>query len=356
LHALRLSARLRTGIHKVDAALIRVAGPGGWFRRAARLLGILVAIVVVTGLVYEHVSAWRDDGVLTQVGRSVNVGGRSLNLFCRGEGSPTVIFESARLAPGYAWMPVQRGVAAFTRACWYDRATLGWSDAGPDPAWADTAAADLRKLITNSDLQPPFVLVGHSFGGHVIRIYHHMFPTEAAAMIFVDAAHEDAGKIHGMPHRDPPSLPRWVVNTLSVGLGRLGMIRLMAGEPGPPPASMSPSEWDVLTRLRRRRNVLLADAHMGPGRASDDLVRATGGLENMPMIVLTQGNLSQDTTSPEGQVQVAWIDLQRRFAQRSTRGRLVVVRNSGHGIPLEAPDAVIAAVREAVSTVRQDRK
>lgn len=320
------------------------------------MLGTSVSLVVVTGLIYEHVSAWRDNRVSKQVGRSVDIGGRSLNIFCSGEGSPTVIFESARVAPGYVWTPVQRGVAGFTRACWYDRASLGWSDPGPDPAWGDAAARDLHKLLTNSALKPPYVLVGHSFGGHVIRLYHHMFPGEVGAMVFVDAAHEDAGRIRGMPHRAAPRLPRWVVNTLSVGLGHLGMIRLTAGGPGPRPASLSASEWDLLSRLRRRRNVLLADAHTGPGRATDDLVRTTGGLENLPMIVLVQGSLSQDTISAEGQVQRGWVALQREFAQRSSRGRLVVVRNSGHGIPLDAPNAVIAAVREIVDTVRVRRE
>lgn len=326
-----------------------------WLRRGAKATGIMLGLVIVTGLAYEHVSAWRDNRVLEQVGRSVDIGGRSLNLYCSGEGDPTVVLESARVAPGYVWTPVQRGVAAFTRVCWYDRASLGWSDPGPDPAWGDAAAIDLHKLVTNAGLHPPFVLVGHSFGGYIIRFYHHMFPGEVAAMVFVDAAHEDAGTIRGIPHRDPTPLPRWAVHALSVGLGQLGMIRLMAGEPGPRPPSFSAREWDILSRLRRRRNVLLADAHAGPEQATIDRVRSTGGLENMPMIVLAQGSLSDDTTSLEGQVQGGWIGLQRRFAERSSRGRLVVVANSGHGIPTEAPDAVIAAVREMVDTVRIHR-
>jgi pimeloyl-ACP methyl ester carboxylesterase len=327
-----------------------------WPLRAAVVLGMMVAVVVIAGVAYEYGSAWRDNHVLTQVGRSVDIGGRSLNIFCTGEGGPTVIFVSARVAPGYVWTPVQRGVAAFTRACWYDRASLGWSDPGPDPAWGDAAATDLHALLTNAGLKPPFVLVGHSFGGYIIRFYNDRFPHEVAAMVFVDAANEDAGTIRGIPHRDPPKLPRWVVNALSVGLGQLGLVRLTAAKPGPPPPSLSASEWDVLTRLRRRRNVLLADAHVGPEQATADRVRSTGGLENMPMIVLAQGSLSQDTTSTEGQVQGGWIDLQRLFAQRSTRSHVVVVTNSGHGIPLEAPDAVIAAVREMVHTVRAHRE
>jgi pimeloyl-ACP methyl ester carboxylesterase len=73
------------------------------------------------------------------------------------------------------------------------------------------------------------------------------------------------------------------------------------------------------------------------------------------MIVLAQGRLRGDTASTEGKVQSGWIGLQREFARSSTRGQLVVVAESGHGIPMEAPAEVIAAVRAMVDTVRSAR-
>src|SRR6186997_2242211 len=85
-------------------------------RVTTTVVAILLACVVVVAAMYE------------QIGRSVDIGGRSLNIFCTGEGGPTVVFISGATAPGYVWTPSQRGVAAFTRACWYDRATIGWSD------------------------------------------------------------------------------------------------------------------------------------------------------------------------------------------------------------------------------------
>jgi pimeloyl-ACP methyl ester carboxylesterase len=96
---------------------------------------------------------------------------------------------------------------------------------------------------------------------------------------------------------------------------------------------------------------LLADAKVGPGYATDDLVRSAGGLEDMPLIVLTQGNQSSPSSAPPGVLR-GWVDLQRRFAERSRRGRQVLVPNSGHAIPVEASDAVISAVREIVTTAR----
>jgi pimeloyl-ACP methyl ester carboxylesterase len=335
---------------------------GGAWRLARRLAGlvtkgiaIVVTIALLSAVTYEQIGAWRDSRVLRQIGRSIDIGGRTLNIHCTGDGSPTVLFVSGRTSPGYIWTPTQRGVSAFTRSCWYDRADLGWSDSGPDPAWGDAAARDLHLLVQNADLKPPFVLVGHSFGGYVIRLYQHAYPGEASGMVFVDTALEDAGTIRGMPHRERPPIPRSVIRGLSVVLGHLGLMRFLASDPGPPPKDWTVEEWDILARLGRQRKVSIADAQVGPERATADLVRSAGGLENMPLIVLTQGRESGSGSGAAG-VLSGWTDLQRRFAERSHRGRQVLVPNSGHGIPVEAPDAVISAVREIVTTVREDAR
>ena len=74
-------------------------------------------------------------------------------------------------------------------------------------------------------------------------------------------------------------------------------MRFLASEPGPPSEHWSADEWDILARLRWQRNVLLADAQVGPEHATADLVRWAGGLEDMPLIVLTQGRPIQDPNS-----------------------------------------------------------
>jgi pimeloyl-ACP methyl ester carboxylesterase len=324
-------------------------------RTAFRILAPLIALLLIGAALYEHIGAWRDGRVLTQIGRSVDIGGRSLNIHCTGDGSPTVVFVSGRTGLGYIWTPTQRGVSAFTRSCWYDRADVGWSDPGPDPAWGDAAAQDLHQLVNNAGLERPLVLVGHSFGGYIVRLYHHAYPGEVSGMVFSDTALEDAGTIQGMPHRERPAIPRAVIRALSIGLGRLGMMRAIRPDPGPPPSHWSVEEWDILARLSRQRKVLLADAKVGPGHATDNLVRSTGGLEEMPLIVLTQGNQSSPSSASPGVLR-GWVDLQRRFAERSRRGRQVVVPDSGHGMPVEAPDAIVTAVREIVTTVREDRR
>src|SRR5947209_6181962 len=102
-------------------------------RGAPMLIAVLILIALVTGFSYEQLERRRDRERLPQLGRSMDIGGRTLNVFCSGAGTPAVIFESSAPRPGYSWVLVQRGVARLTRACWYDRAGFGWSEPGPYP-------------------------------------------------------------------------------------------------------------------------------------------------------------------------------------------------------------------------------
>ena len=102
-------------------------------KRAAKLIILLVAgfslIALIAGRTYEIVGERRDKQRLPQIGRSVDIGSRSLNIFCTGAGAPPVILESAG-GPGYFWTDIQPQIAKFTTACWYGRAGEGWSAPG----------------------------------------------------------------------------------------------------------------------------------------------------------------------------------------------------------------------------------
>jgi pimeloyl-ACP methyl ester carboxylesterase len=311
-----------------------------------RILAAVVAVPILAALGYEVYASRRDAALLPQVGRSVDIGGRSLNISCAGEGTPAVVFDSGHASPGYAWIAVQRQVASFTQACWYDRAGLGWSEPGPDPNWSDAAARDLHALLKAAGVPPPYVLVGHSAGGFNIRVYRSLYRDDVAGMVLVDASHEDTGKIPNMPGREPPNVPRGLAVALSTVAGRLGAARLIA-PPAPPSPGLSEQERATLSLLRRQRGVLLVDFQEGPARASADLARAAGPIGDIPLIVLTAGRLGV----PD-QVQRDWIALQHTLADQSPRGAQIVVPESGHGIPVTDPAAVAAAVLEVVATVR----
>lgn len=137
----------------------------------SRVVALIAFAAIVAGIIFEQVAERRERNSLPRIGRAFDIGGRSLNLYCSGTGTPTVLFESNGGIPGYRWMRVQREVATFTHACWYDRAGLGWSDPGPFPNHSDSIAHDLHDLLTAAKITPPYVLVGHAMGAfHVSRV------------------------------------------------------------------------------------------------------------------------------------------------------------------------------------------
>src|SRR5688572_32469848 len=98
---------------------------------------------------------------LVAPGRLVDVGGHRLHVHCLGAGSPAVVFDAALGATSLSWSLVQPAVATVTRACSYDRAGFGWSDAGPPPRTAGRVAGELRELLRRAGISPPYVVVGH---------------------------------------------------------------------------------------------------------------------------------------------------------------------------------------------------
>ena len=123
-------------------------------------------------------------------GIMVGVGSHQLHIHCTGRGSPVVVFESGLGGTSLDWSKVQPAVSAFTRACSYDRAGYGWSEPGPRPRHAVRLAAELDRLLTYADVPPPYVLVGHSFGGLAIRMFAARREHTVAGLVLVDAVHE----------------------------------------------------------------------------------------------------------------------------------------------------------------------
>lgn len=101
------------------------------------LLAIPLALLVY-GLIEVRIAEWLDRRRYPEIGQRVDIGGRSLNIYCSGSGSPTVVFESGFGQPGYTWHLVQPRIAATNRACWYDRAGNGWSDPASGKRYSDS--------------------------------------------------------------------------------------------------------------------------------------------------------------------------------------------------------------------------
>ena len=321
--------------------------PSRW-RRIFGAMALAFAGTVIAGMVYERVGEARDRKKLPQIGRSFDIGGRSLNLYCTGEGSPTVLFEGNGGEPGFRWIRIQRDVAKFTRACWYDRAGLGWSDPGPFPNHSDSIAHDLHDLLRTAKVVPPYLLVGHAMGGFHVRVYRSFFPDEIAGMVLVDPMNEDM-TIHIHNHNE---LFRPTVLLILKSVTGVGLLRLLSGSPGPPQNGWSREEWATLNGLYRRREARLADAQELPIWVNGELARAGSCYGDMPMMVLSAGIQDQEEDPKLDHNHSLKLQLHERLAHASTRGQHVVVANSGHEIPDEAPNAVVTAIRTVLQQIQ----
>lgn len=330
--------------------------------RTAKIIAGVIAGALLVGAIYEQVGERRDAARLPRIGTAVDIGGRTLNIECVGHGTPAVIFDAGAGGPGYLWSDIQTRVANETQACWFDRAGFGWSDPGPFPRTSAAMSADLHELLHRSGVPAPYIYVGHSLGGLNARVYNAMYPTDLAGVVFVDAAHEDE------PRRAPKfmlghSAPKylWHPIWIAVQAARLfGLIRLTTPRPALPADPTQRTKEQIIDALRRQPKSIaaLADAS---GPASYSQAESAPGFGDRPVVVLTRGKVSSAPNPSEmdreynAYLQVWMHEIQPKLARLSTHGRQIIVESSGHDIPAEAPDAVVAAVHDVLSQIRATR-
>lgn len=339
--------------------------------RRARLqsAALILLFVLAAGFIYERVGEWRDSRSFPRIGRPIDIGGRSLNIYCAGEGSPTVVMDSGGNEPGYSWKLVQQGVSDFIRACWYDRAGYGWSDPAPSPRSSADIANDLHKLLHAAGIAPPYLLVGHSFGGFTVRVFASRYREETAGLVLVDSAseHEDDIKREiEIPRTIQAPAARYFPGFLLRPLMLAGWLlvhegaeRLLDDGPGEPPSGsrMSGRDLAILHALQIQPRAFDASIQESGSRpASVRQVLAIHDLGNMPLIVLTAGKHYPPVEDPEEERlleafhQYRVYKDQPRMLTLSTRSRQIVVQ-SGHDIPYEAPEAVTEAVRAVLARI-----
>jgi pimeloyl-ACP methyl ester carboxylesterase len=124
----------------------------------------------------------------------VDIGGRRLNLYCTGSGSPTVVLDANESDDTSDWRFVQPLLAKRTRACSYDRAGFGFSDPGPFPRDAAAYVSDLRALLQKAPIARPFVLVGYSSSTLSARLYAERHLDDLAGLVLVEPDIEDQEK------------------------------------------------------------------------------------------------------------------------------------------------------------------
>jgi len=331
-------------------------------RFVSKCLFLLVAVLIFAGIAYEQIGERLDRKRFPQVGRSVDIGGRSLNIYCSGEGGPVVILDTGGSAPGYENLLLQRRVAQFTRACWFDRAGLGWSDPSPVEQNNAAIAEDLHALLHAAGVAPPYVLVGVSFSGFNVRVFAGKYPVEVAGVVLVDSAHEDQYRYEPRVTLAPVNrLPRQIRNVLCECVplaARVGLVRFLLQRSGPrrdAPPGFTADQAATLHGLELQTKSFVAGTVCNFEEKVSMQMRAAGNLGDRSLIVLTAGQPLR-VGEPEADKELVafhemWVhQFQAQLARLSTRGQQVIVENSGHAI---GPEAVLQAIREVGMQIRE---
>jgi pimeloyl-ACP methyl ester carboxylesterase len=272
-------------------------------------------------------------------------GGRKLYLSCRGKGSPPVILLGGLRASADDWMTTLPGkpnvfsaVAAFTRVCAYDRPGTpvgdqpSRSDPVAQPTTAADAVADLHALIAAAGIETPAVLVGHSYGGLITRLFAGTYPDEVSGMVLVDALTEGL--------RQAETQQEWAIQRELINGDTKNSVRL----------------YPALERL-------------DVDRSFDQLV-AAAPIKPMPLVVLSadrpwgprvpaliaKGELPTDVPKDFGYVtDRAQKEAQAKLAALVPGAKHVTETHSGHEIHKDQPQLVTDSIREVVEAVRSKR-
>jgi pimeloyl-ACP methyl ester carboxylesterase len=319
------------------------------------LLGLIVVLLAlaVAGAIYQAIATERAERAYPPPGEMVDVGGYSLHINCVGQGSPTVVLDAALGDFSAQWVRVQREVSGTTRVCAYDRAGMGWSEIGPEPRDAKQITGELHTLLSKADIEGPYVLVGHSFGGMYMQTYAARYPDEVAGVALVDSSTEPDQFSQRSEARDSYEpqkqsfavVPRLVQFGVSL-LARLGVVRLLfkldPASPELPPQQRA--QIDALTPSTRGVSTTTGE-FLTPTQTRR--LGSQGSLGNKPLAVVTAGK-----SEP------SWLKLQDKLATLSFNSIHRVVKGATHAsVVYDRSDAqaTSAAIVEVVAAVRNDR-
>ena len=321
------------------------------------------AVVLAAGVLYQWIGGRRDRRRFTASGRWVTIGdGSKLYLFEMGAGEPTVPKEAGLGATHLNWRGVQEAIAESARTVAYDRCGLGWSSRCRTARIPGNIAVELPQTFHRAGLKPPFILVGHSFGGLVMRRYALLYPDEVAGVVLIDPM-----RCNQWPPLDPSKqsqidlghrLIRFALPVASCGLARL-MVSLLfcrashisdqiVGDRGGSETPRADADPDRSQKDAARGVVPAVAAHWSrPGfyagiRSHISSIPETvtemdavGPIRDIPVTVLTPAN-----TTPLSQQDLNHI---------ADSANQVFARNSEHWIHLDEPGLVIDSIRAMVA-------
>jgi pimeloyl-ACP methyl ester carboxylesterase len=314
----------------------------------------------------------QNDGVarIPAPGRIVDAGGVRLHLDVKGDTRPVVVFDAALGASSLSWALVVPAVSAFARTCTYDRAGFGWSEAGPLPRTVTRIAGELRLALEAAGERPPFLLVGHSFGGLVMRVFAARYLSDVAGLVLVDPAHPEDWANPAAKEQDRidrgvrlcghgrtaarlglARLVAWLVGVGAVPLARrlANLVSRRTIEPDidfilapffklPPEVRAPVRQFWTRPAFFEALGSQIASMHES---AAEAIEATREGYGDLPLVTISRASLDDHTRRRQDAV-----------AALSSHGRHIVARRGGHWIPLDDPDLIVDEIRAMHGTLR----
>ncbi len=290
-------------------------------------------------------------------GKLVDIGGYRLHVHCLGTGNPTVVIDAGVGSWSSGWSQVQESLAAQTRVCTYDRAGMGWSEASTRERTAAVMAEELHALLRGANLSPPYVLVGHSYGGYNVRAFAQAHPADVAGVALVESAHEDQWI------RLPPEVKEYV----DASVVRLEQAREMATAGMLTPDLLPKDEYFGSTaalqaaydaELTAPEHYTEVIATLGALDETSRQVRSAGSLGDVPLLVISAGNsfgAFADAPLPHAESNDEWRDLQRELVSLSPNVEHVVVESATHAIHWTHPEVVTKGISRLLRRLEATR-
>ncbi len=333
-------------------------------KRALRLIGLAAIAIPLTlllaGYLYQLMGSARDLQQLRAGSEFHRVNGRSLFIRCIGQRAPTIVFEAGAGSWSAHWRHIQDELADSARVCSYDRAGLGLSEAPQSTLSGQDYVRDLHGLLELAGEQPPYILVGHSMGGYLIRLYASLYPDEVAGLVLADAAHEDQWT------EFPPSVSELMEATLgqmgmATWMARFGLMRLS----GLPPQGFASEQQEAHIQAVMMTTdywpALGAEFAAGM-QALPDAVRTTPDLGDLPLLVISAGRSADTYCATDGSAgidcadaQAVWDRLQVELTRLSSNSRQHILPQASHAIYTDNPAAVVREIRDFTLAVRSGR-
>ena len=325
---------------------------------------LLLPLIPVLGLLYQWVGSRYDRRRFLRLGRLVDIGKRRrLFMTEMGSGSgPSVIFESGIGATSQNWARIQQSVSEFAHTVSYDRLGLGWSTPAVSERIPSNVVEELRAMLQAAGIAPPYLLVGHSFGGLVVRYFAGEYPDEVVGAVLVDAMRTDEWPPVDESQRKllnrGAQLTQWGVLIAYSGLARLttmsffcrsgkftklftratgghGVLERLTSELDKMPSAVWPivaAHWSSPAFFRG----MTAHIHGVPGTVME--MHDATPIVGIPVVLMTPGHSKAISNE----------DLRRIGPDAEQR----IAEKSGHWLHLDEPELVIEQIRDMVTAVR----